>query len=156
MSEIVDMVRWAGRDFVFNLEAIPEDKLDWKPSPEAKSALQLAGEVATVAVNTIPVLHGGGWTPTPLAVPADLAEARNLVLENVEAFAAALETADPANLQRVLTLPFGNFHAERFVLFPLIDLIHHRGQLAYLQSLLGDAAVRFDPEASDRFFNPPS
>jgi uncharacterized damage-inducible protein DinB len=154
MREAVEMVRWAGRDFVFNLEAIPEDKLDWKPSPEAKSALQLAGEVATVAFSTISVLQGGGWSPTPLAVPADLAEARQLVLAHVEAFAAEMEATDPASLQRVLTLPFGSFRADRFVLFPLIDLVHHRGQLAYIQSLLGDAEVRFDPEASDRFFNP--
>jgi hypothetical protein len=154
MKDAVDMIRWAGQDFVFNLEAIPEDKLDWKPSPEAKSALQMAGEVATVAGNTIPVLQGGGWSPTPMAVPGSLAEARALVLENVEAFAAAMEAADPATLQRVLTLPFGSFRTDRFVLFPLIELIHHRGQLAYIQSLLGDAEVRFDPAASDVFFNP--
>jgi hypothetical protein len=154
MKEAVEMIRWAGKDFVFNLEAIPEDKLDWKPSPETKSALQLAGEVATVASSTIPVLQGSGWTPVPLPVPATLSEARELVLKSVEEFAAAMEATDPASLQRVLELPFGKFLAARFVLFPLIDLIHHRGQLAYIQSLLGDAEVRFDPEASDVFFNP--
>lgn len=154
MQETVEMVRWAARDFVFNLEAIPEDKLDWKPSPEAKSALALAGEVATVASSTIPVLQGGGWTPVPLSVPANLADARELVLKNVEEFAIAMEATDPATLQRTLELPFGKFQAARFVLFPLIDLIHHRGQLAYIQSLLGDAEVRFDLEASDIFFNP--
>jgi hypothetical protein len=156
MKEAADMARWAARDFIFNLEAIPEDRLAWKPSPEAKNALQLAGEVATVAINTIPVLQGGGWTPTPLAVPETLADARQLVIENVDTFAAALEEAEPSSLQRVLELPFGKFLATRFVLFPVIDLIHHRGQLAYIQSLLGDAAVRFDPDSSDRFFNPPA
>jgi hypothetical protein len=77
-------------------------------------------------------------------------------MEQAEAYAAALEAADPAaSLQRTLELPFGKFWAARFVLFPVIELIHHRGQLCYLQSLLGDAEVRFDPEAGDRFFNPP-
>ena len=38
MNDAADMARWAARDFVFNLEAIPADRLDWKRSPEAKSA----------------------------------------------------------------------------------------------------------------------
>ena len=38
--------------------------------------------------------------------------------------AAAMEAVDPATLQRVLDLPFGKFLAARFVLFPLVDLIH--------------------------------
>lgn len=155
MKDAVDMARWAARDFVFNLEAIPADRLDWKPTPEAKSALQLAGEVAGVAGNTIPVLQGGDWTPAPLPQPATLEEARQMVLEQADAYSAALEAADPASLQRTLDLPFGKFKAARFVLFPLIDLIHHRGQLCYIQSLLGDAEVRFDEDSGNQFFNPP-
>jgi uncharacterized damage-inducible protein DinB len=154
MKLVADMTRWAARDFVFNLEAVPADRLDWKPSPEAKSALQIAGEVAGVAANTIPVLQGGDWTPSPLPQPADLDEARRVVLEHAEAYASALEAADPLSLERTLHLPFGSFQAARFVLFPMIELFHHRGQLCYIQSLLGDAEVRFDPGASDRFFNP--
>lgn len=157
MKDAAEMARWAARDFVFNLEAIPADRLDWKPSPEAKSALQIAGEVASVAEGIVPVLQGGDWTmmgPGEFPQPANVEEARRMVIDSAEAYAAALEAADPASLQRVLELPFGKFLAERFVLFPVIELIHHRAQLCYLQSLLGDAEVRFDPEASDRFFNP--
>jgi hypothetical protein len=69
MKDAAEMERWAARDFVFNLEAIPADRLDWKPSPEAKSALQLAGEVAGVAGDTLPVLQGGHWIPPPLPHP---------------------------------------------------------------------------------------
>lgn len=156
MRDVAAMVRWAAQDFIFNLEAIPADKLDWKPSPEAKSAQEIAAEVATVAVSTIPVLSGGDWAPTRQAPPTSVDEARRLVLDSAEAFAVAYEAADPANLQRTLELPFGKFLAARFVLFPLIEFIHHRGQLTYIQSLLGDKEVRFDPEASDRFFNPPA
>jgi len=155
MKATAELARWAARDFVFNLEAIPADRLDWKPSPEAKSALQMAGEVAGGAAGIIPVLQGGDWAPSPNPAPASLEEARQMVLEQADAYAAALEAADPGPLRRTLELPFGKFLAERFVLFPVIELFHHRGQLCYLQSLLGDAEVRFDPEASDRFFNPP-
>ena len=156
MKDTAELARWAARDFVFNLEAIPADRLDWKPSPEAKSALEIAGEVAGGAGSVVPVLQGGDWTPSPNPQPATLAEARDLVLEKTEAYAAALEAADPSSLRRVFELPFGTFLVERFVLFPVIELIHHRGQLCYLQSLLGDAEVRFEPQATDRFFNPPA
>ena len=154
MQDVTDMVRWAAQDFVFNLEAIPADKLDWKPSPEAKSAYEIAGEVAMVAISAVPVLQGGEWAPTRLDPPTSLDEAKRIVLEHAEAFADAYEKADPAQLQRTLDLPFGKFVAARFVLFPLIEFIHHRGQITYIQSLLGDKEVRFDPAASDRFFNP--
>ncbi len=43
MKDAADLARWAARDFVHNLEHLPADKLDWKPTPEAKSALQIAG-----------------------------------------------------------------------------------------------------------------
>lgn len=154
MKESADMARWAAQDFVFNLEAIPADRLDWKPNPEAKSALQIAGEVAGVAGSTVPVLQGGDWSAAPLPQPGSLEEARRLVLDSAEAYAAALESASPEVLHRTLELPFGKFWAERFVLFPVIEIIHHRGQLCYLQALLGDTEVRFHPEASERFFNP--
>jgi hypothetical protein len=153
MKEAADIIRWAARDFVFNLEALPADRLDWKPSPEAKNALQLAGEVAGVAANTLPVLKGGEWTPHPLPEPTSLEEARQLVIRAGNEYADALEAVDPATLKRNLELPFGTFYAERMVLFPMIDLIHHRGQICYIQSLLGDAEVRFDPAAG--FFDAP-
>jgi uncharacterized damage-inducible protein DinB len=156
VKDIAAMTRWAARDLLFNLEALPADRLDWRPAPEAKSALQMAGEVAGVFRNTLPVLQGGGWTPQPLPDPATLEEAREMVLASADAYANALEQVHRATLDRNIELPFGTFWAERFVLFPLIDAIHHRAQICYLQSLLGDAEVRFDPEASGRFLTRPS
>src|SRR5436309_9640518 len=73
------VLRWAARDLMFNLEAIPEDKRDWRPAPEAKSALQMAGEVAGVIRNTLPVVEGGDWEPKDLPHPTTLEEARSQV-----------------------------------------------------------------------------
>ncbi len=77
------------------------------------------------------------------------------MLERAQAYADALESVDRASLKYMMDLPFGKFWAERFVLFPLIETIHHRGQICYLQSLLGDAEVRFDPVASEEVFSRP-
>ena len=156
MKDAADMARWMARDFVFNLEAIPADRLDWKPAPEAKSALEIAGAVIAVSRSIVPLLQGGDWEPPslPFPKPATLEEAKRRVIDSADAYAEALEGADPAPLQRTLMLPFGNFQAARFALFPVIELIHHRAQLCYLQSLLGDREVRYEPESSERFFNP--
>src|SRR4029079_17248617 len=122
MEEAADMARWMARDFVFNLEAIPADRLDWKPAPEAKSAREIAGEVIAVSRSIVPLLQGGDWDPPslPFPEPGTLEEAKRMVIDAADAFAEALEAADPAPLQRTLALPFGNFLAARFALFPVI------------------------------------
>src|SRR5215211_1361700 len=109
MKDAADMARWMARDFVFNLEAIPADRLDWKPAPEAKSAMEIAGEVIAVSRGIVPVLRGGDWDPPslPFPKPASLEEAKQRVIESADAYADALEAADPAPLQRTLNLPFG-------------------------------------------------
>ena len=150
------MARWAARDFVYNLEAIPAEKLDWRPSPEAKSALQIAGEVAASMRATIPLLEGREWEWQGMPELKSVAAAREAVLEAADEYAAKLEGTDPTRLAREIQLPFGSFWAARFALFPLIEAIHHRGQICYLQSLLGDAEVRFDEEAVPSFFGRPA
>jgi len=84
------------------------------------------------------------------------ADARQAILKAVDEYATKLEQADPAQLQREIQLPFGTFWAARFALFPVIEIIHHRGQICYLQSLLGDAEARFDEEAVPAFFGRPA
>jgi hypothetical protein len=155
MKEVADVIRWAARDLIFNLEALPEEKRDWQPAPGTKSALTVAGEAAGVIENTLVLLQGGeaSWGGYPH--PETLEEARRLVVDVADRYAAALVTMDPASLERTLHLPFGNFRAARFALMPMIELIHHRGQICYLQSLLGDTQVRFDPAAAPILFGPP-
>src|SRR5205823_7058423 len=100
MQDAADMARWAARDFVHNLEAIPAEKLDWRPSPEAKSALQIAGEVAGSIRATIPLLEGRDWEWQGMPELKSAAEARQAVLEAADEYATKLEQADPARLAR--------------------------------------------------------
>ena len=39
---------------------------------------------------------------------------------------------------KTLKLPFGEFPLSQAVSMPVVDLIHHHGQIAYIQTLLGD------------------
>jgi len=156
MKDAAAMARWAARDFVYNLEAIPAEKLDWRPSPEAKSALQMAAEVTGSIRAAMPLLEGRDWEWQGVAEIKSAVEARQAVIPAADEYAAKLESTDASKLAREIQLPFGTFWAARFALFPVIELIHHRGQICYIQSLLGDAEVRFDEQAAPAFFGRPA
>lgn len=140
---------------ICNLQHIPADKLDWKPTPEAKSALQIAGEIIGVMEMTAPLFTGGNYAPAPLPVPATLDEAVALLTAASKKYADALEAAGD-ELERPVESPFGTMWAASAVLFGVIDLLHHNGQLSYIQSLLGDAEMHFPENALGEWFGPPA
>jgi hypothetical protein len=153
---IARLVRWGAESMAFNLTKIPADKLDWKPDPAAKSALQVTGEVVGVMNMLMPVFTNGELKQEPLPHPRSLEEAQAALAETSEKFAAALEAAGP-ELEHPIPSPFGGeMWGAYAVLFGVIDLIHHHGQVTYIQSLLGDAEVHGDPEAIGRWFGPPA
>jgi hypothetical protein len=143
------MVRYGARSLAHNLRFIPEERANWKPAPEAKSALEIAAEVVRAMVMYRPTFDGPDYPsqPPPLPRPSTLAEASELLLATAEEYAAALEAAGP-ELERPQAMPFGGtFRASRAVCFPLMDLFNHHGQILYLQSLLGDAEMHWDAAA---------
>ena len=157
MSElraVARVVRWAAESMAFHLEQLPADKLDWKPNEASKSALQVTGEVIGVMQMMLPVFSGGGYQPGPPPQFGSLEEAKRLLSETSGRFAAALDAAGP-ELERAIPTPFGDLWGSHAVLFGMIDLVHHHGQITYLQSLLGDAESHIDPAMIGRWFGPP-
>jgi hypothetical protein len=136
-----------------NLAAIPADKRDWKPTPESKSALIVTGEAIGVMRMMLPLFSGGDFAMDPYPEPKDLDDAAAQLAEVGGTFAAALEQAGPA-LERRIGSPFGEMWAAHAVLWGMIDLIHHHGQVVYIQGLLGDAAHHGDTTAATRWFGP--
>jgi uncharacterized damage-inducible protein DinB len=149
------LLRWMVDNIILNLSHIPEDRLHWKPEPGVKSPLEIAGEVVAGQRMMLPVFTGGDWTPQPHPQPQTFEEAKGLLLQSAEAYIAALESADPAKLDRMISLFGFSVWAPRAVLLPLIDTTHHHGQITYIQTLLGDAEYHFDVEAASRFFARP-
>jgi hypothetical protein len=154
-THIARLVRFGAEDLAFQLGFIPEDKLDWKPDPASKSALQVAGEVIGVMQSQIIILNGGEIEFSNLPHPSTLEEARTQLAATAEEFAGLLESADEAALERRLETPFGPLWASYGVTFGLVDLLHHHGQITYIQSLLGDGENHFDGPIISRWFGPP-
>jgi uncharacterized damage-inducible protein DinB len=146
MSRFESLARqlsWAGPDTARNLDYIPDDKLDWKPAPAAKSALEIVNHVAGFALSMVPVLRGAEWRPPAFTPATTRAEAQSLLTQATEEYAAALREVKPESLDRMLNLPTASFPLAEAIAFPVVDMIHHRGQIAYIQTLLGDTEDHF-------------
>ena len=129
------------KNLTFNFGLLPADKLGWKPAPDAKSALEIADHLAAF-VNHVCGSLSGEKQPFQPATSGDEA------IQNLTAIGArfpqSLRAASGAKLDEIFSLEYGisnHFIATAVV----VDVIHHGGQIAYLQTLLGDDQVHFDP-----------
>jgi len=143
LETIAAQMEWAGKNTACNLGFIPEDKLNWKPAPTAKSALEIVNHVMEFTQGATTVAKDGAWTETPFTPATNLEEAKALLTRTSNDYAAALRTVDPSRLGDSITLPFGTFPLAMFLSMPQIDLVHHHGQIAYLQTLLGDEEMHW-------------
>jgi hypothetical protein len=70
--------------------------------------------------------------------PTTLQQAQDMVTSSAGDYAGALQRLTPEALGKTVQLPFGEFPMSQAVTMPIVDLIHHHGQIAYIQTLLGD------------------
>jgi hypothetical protein len=143
LEGMAKQMEWAGGNTSYNLGFIPADKLAWKPAPTAKSALEIVNHVGGFVLGMVSVARDGQWKDPQFTPATDLASAQNLVSGAAESYAAALRTVDPSRLGGEVNLPFGTFPTSQALSMPVVDVIHHHGQIAYLQTLLGDEEMHF-------------
>ncbi|MGV3723042.1 MAG: DinB family protein [Actinomycetota bacterium] len=155
LKPLARIVRWGTASTILNLQKLPADKLDWKPEPTCKSALDVVAEVTGVMRTSLPMFSGGSMEYQPEPPATTLEEACARLQEASNAYVAALEAAGD-ELEQPVETPMGTFWGSYAVVFGLIDLLHHHGQLTYLQSLLGDAEMHADMEAIQQCFGVPA
>lgn len=131
-----EQISWAHTNISNNLDFIPDDKFDWKPAPTSKSVLEIINH-ATGTLNMMTTAIKGGAEPE--LVPAtNRDEAKKLLSQVVEAHLALIQSLQPADLEKPVQLPFGEFPAGFVACTPVIELLNHHGQITYIQTLLGD------------------
>jgi hypothetical protein len=143
LEGLAKMTEFAGNNLAYNLEFIPADKINWKPAPTAKSALEIVQHVAGALNFMRPVLTGAAYQPGEIPVPGDCRNAQELVRRAAGEYAAALRQVDPNRMGEMIELPFGTFPLAQCCGFPPFDVMHHHGQIAYIQTLLGDGEDHF-------------
>ena len=128
---------------VYNLDFISDDKLDWKPAPDAKSALEIVNHLAEFLDAVGRRLD---MSDAEFRAATNRDEAKHLLTRIAARYSAAVSaaSAEVLNARFRDDMPLLN---NWMVTASTLDTIHHAGQIAYLQTLLGDTEIHFDPAA---------
>ncbi len=137
------------------LNAIPANKLDYKPHPDSPSAQQLVWTLAMELRSAAEACEKG-----ETSFPKDPAPELAAMISTFEAHHARLDAAvsrlDAAGWEKPARLTSGGKvvmeqPVREFVWMLLSDAIHHRGQLsAYLRPMGGKVPSIYGPSADSR------
>jgi uncharacterized damage-inducible protein DinB len=141
--------------FVAVLMAVPQDRLDYRPDPRARTARDLAWLIAAEDGALIPLLETGAteWKEAP--PPATVAEMAAAFQRNATAVDDLIAKMDEAAWSRSGRFMFGTAPPwedtmENFVWGFFLDAIHHRGQLStYLRPMGSKVPAIYGPSADD-------
>lgn len=139
-------IGWATKNMAYNLDFIPDDKLDWKPAPTALSALEVVGHLLTAIAYFKESIENQstGASPEELPKPTSRDEAKAKLVAAGEGYAQLLNSLSPEDAARKVELSFGSFPLSYVASMAVTDAVHHHGQIAYIQTLLGDTESHFD------------
>lgn len=141
--------------FVKVLKAVPQDRMDYRPDPKARTAQELAWVLAQEEAALVRLLDTGTVEWTEEKPPASI----DAVVSAYEASAAAvnerLAKLDEAGWEKKAKFLMGGGGAwedsvSAFLWGFLFDAIHHRGQLStYLRPMGGKVPSIYGPSADD-------
>jgi uncharacterized damage-inducible protein DinB len=152
-KELADSFRTVRKNTIQIAEDIPEDKYDFKPSPESRTVRQTLVHMAVAT--TFPMMLHGERIPIEKIdfaeymkkVGADEAKPRNkaeivaLLKDSGEKYAAMVEKLDEPFIAEVLTFQAGAQPPSRTRFDMLLAAkeheMHHRGQLMVMQRMIG-------------------
>ena len=140
---VIGQLEFMSANLAHNLDFIPDDKLNWKPAPEANSVLEIVNHLAMPLSGMANALDGRWQVAFESA--QDREEAKALITSLSAKYADKLRALSAEDMSRTVTTPMGDFPLPLAAGIPVIDLIHHHGQIAYIQTLLGDTEAHFDP-----------
>ncbi len=144
--------------FISVFEALPADKLDWKPDPKSKTAKELASQMAQETGQIAEIITTGkiDFNASTFKTYSTSAEMVTAFKEGVEKAKTQLSTMNDSDWDADATLtmngqnPWTTKRGEMAWGF-LFDLIHHRGQLAtYIRPMGGKVPSIYGPSADSQ------
>ncbi|MDF2441001.1 MAG: hypothetical protein JWN98_1985 [Abditibacteriota bacterium] len=138
---LIRQLEFMSANLAHNLDFVPDDKLNWKPAPEAASVMEIINHLGVPLSGMANALKGK-WR-VEFESATDREEAKRLIVRLAEEYTQTLRALDTSDLGRTVTTPLGDLPLIVAAGVPVIDLIHHHGQIAYIQSLLGDTESHF-------------
>jgi uncharacterized damage-inducible protein DinB len=144
LEHLAQSAEWACKNTLHNLKYIPAEKQSWKPAPDANSALDIINHVAGALLGGTEALSGRPFKAPAFESATDFAGAEALLTRATQAYAAALRALPAEKLAEEVTMPWGGtMPMARVATMPATDLVHHHGQITYIQTLLGDREYHF-------------
>ncbi len=124
------------------IEAIPQDKSDYRPDPAAKTALELAWHIVASEKRLLSGVCAGAFDFTPINRPETVRNPSDIAAWFDETFAAILEQMQGLSGEQLArSVDFRGmfqFPAVSYIQFTLNHTVHHRGQLStYLRPMGG-------------------
>ena len=141
-QRLLGMMDWAAKNTNHNLDFVPDDKLDWKPAPEAKSVMDIAHEIA-LSTDSISNFLVTGEYQKNVARPDTREEAKAAITAAAETYSKALSSLTKQQLAGTAHFPWGDIPMGEAIGMPVIEILHHHGQIVYIQTLLGDTDSHF-------------
>jgi hypothetical protein len=147
---IVGQIEAAAKEFFRNARAVPEDKLDWSPMDAGRSVLDQCREIAMTPTWAHDILTEKPmeWSEESIAALKELQASWTTVdaceaqfRERLETMKAAFLAFPDARLEETRFLPYDGgrqFTYIEMMDYPRWNLNYHYGQVAFIQTLLGD------------------
>ncbi|MGA3189093.1 MAG: DinB family protein [Bryobacteraceae bacterium] len=122
------------------IEAIPEDKGDYRPDEISKTALDLAWHIVGAEMRFMGVVSTGAFDLSPNPLPASVKNSKDLAAWYAPNFEQHLDQLSKLSDEQLLTIVDfrGVFQlpAVMYLGFMLNHTVHHRGQLSmYLRPM---------------------
>ncbi len=141
--------------FLKSFSFVPDDKLDWTPSPTANSAIRIAAHTA-VCAGTFAKMIRDRKLPSGDEIPEFLArtdaaekaltsriEIENVFRKNTDEVVAALDTLTPEAIGTSLDSSLWFMSMTFLMQLPGMHALSHAAQIDYLQTCWGDQDVHF-------------
>lgn len=137
--------------FLRNLSFVPTDKLTWRPTPTAKSALEIAAHCAGYSGGFASIIRSRNFpsnidefrAPIQSAIESvkTLEQAETMLRKGIADTIAALDTVNPEQVGTIIDAPHGHTPFTFFLTLPALHLESHAAQIDYLQTCWGDLEV---------------
>jgi hypothetical protein len=133
------------------LEATPDDRLNWSPSPTSRTPIHIVVHCANAIGNMQSMMMGAPWPS--MTIPEmdqsfrdheanfhDRAEVIELFKEKSKTFLDWIAGLSDEDLEKIWHSPFGDYPISFCIQFPALHTQTHVAQLQYIQTIYGDMA----------------
>jgi uncharacterized damage-inducible protein DinB len=125
---------------------IPEDKRNWSPQRDARTALDQAAEVAMLNGATAKLIKTRKWgtdfdfseyESKKAELAKDWNAVKALLDENTPKAVAAIKATPDEDLGIEVMMPWGPMTLAQIISYPYWNMSYHEGQINYIASMLG-------------------